>query len=209
MKKQREFLMLILLAMVFTLAAVVMMIFINRRSKENVAPTIAGYIEEKSSSQVQIPSEEDNEVMENGVVPSYSAPEDEGDMLEFVYGYGMGEESIPRRFGYVVEENIKEREVPLQEDDFKQLRKGQYFFSGRDDTITPAGIVDVVGWFDGQLMHTPRNPGTGDAHTSPYYMIDDNTYVILFFEHNNRSYPLDHIEVWDADGDKLREIEIN
>ena len=121
-------------------------------------------------------------------------------------------ENLPKRFGYVIEENIKERNTPLKESDFEQLRVGQYGSS----TLAEArgseyvvGIVDVIGAYDGLLMLHPRSPGTGMADSAmPYYIIDDNTYVILFFVGNNMLGQLTHVEVWDAEGNKLRDIEL-
>jgi len=121
-------------------------------------------------------------------------------------------ESTTRRFKHMVEEDTIIREVPLVEEDFKQLKKGQYISSGiaKLSGAEYEGVVEVIGKYDGQILYTPRMPGTGKANTSPYYRIDENTYVILFFSGNDITYgSLDYIEVWDADGNKLREIEID
>ena len=120
-------------------------------------------------------------------------------------------ENLPKRFGYVIEENIKERNTPLKESDFEQLGVGQYFTWGGDPerAVYSLKIVEVVGACDGFLMIHPRSPGTGMIGSAmPYYIIDDNTYVILFFLANSIRGPLTHIEVWDAEGNKLRNIEI-
>ena len=117
------------------------------------------------------------------------------------------------RFGYVVEEDIKDRKVPLTEDDFTKLKKGQYFRSeyAEDSNSTYISVEDKLGLEDGTIIHNPMSLtlSSGRLHISQYYRIDNNTYVVLFFENNIISNPLDHIEVWDADGNKLREIEID
>jgi len=145
-----------------------------------------------------------------------SITESEAELLEetkFSYFHGIEyeEETMPKRFGYVVEEKLIDREVPLNEVDFKELRKGQYMTSRLAETFNSEypGIIDIVGGYDGQMMATSRSPGTGLAKTKPYYKIDDNTYVVLYFEDLFTILPLERIEVWDAEGNKLREIEIN
>jgi len=116
------------------------------------------------------------------------------------------------KFGYNVEVEDTNREVPLTEEDFKQLRKGQYITSEKAECFEAeysVGIVEMIGMFDGQILHSHRSPGTGFASTTPYYILDENTYVLLCFKNDDIiSSPLDHIEVWDADGNKLRDIEI-
>lgn len=121
----------------------------------------------------------------------------------------MSEET---KFGYNVEIESINRENSLIEDDFKKLRKGQYIISETAEYYNSEytiGIIESIGMFDGQILHNHRSGGTGFALTTPYYIIDENTYIMLFFENNDIiRCPLDHIEVWDAEGNKLRDIEI-
>lgn len=211
MKGQKSIILLILLVVSFVLSVLMWGMWRNQGTIENIGVTTERPVEEESSAQPQTLSTEEAS-KEETVTSDNSIVEGEESLGETKFSYGYREhnkEDLPRRFGYVVEEDIEDREVPLQEEDFKKLREGQYFDSDRKNAKYPIGIVDVVGWFDGQIMYTPRNDGTGEARISPYYKIDDNTYVILFFENNRRTYPLERIEVWDADGNKLRDIEID
>ena len=91
------------------------------------------------------------------------------------------------------------------------MKRGQYLETEYAKAYNSGtiGIVETIGKYDGQIMVTPRQLGTARAKTKPYYIIDDNAYIVLFFENNyTYSFPLDHIEVWDAEGNKLRDIEI-
>ena len=116
------------------------------------------------------------------------------------------------RFGYVVEEGIKDRRTPLTEDDFTKLKKGQYFRSEyvEDFNSTYISVEEKLGPEDGTIIHNPMSLtlSSGRLHISQYYRIDDNTYAVLFFENDIISNLLDHIEIWDADENKLRDIEI-
>lgn len=210
MKERKSIVAFMIFAVLVILGVLVWIISNNRGNYHNITNTTAINTENESIYETQ------ELVIETGtegdvIVSSDSQAESGQELLEesgFAYFYGMeDDEGLPKRFGYVVEEDIEKREVPLREEDFKQLKKGQYFYSSREKAAT--AIVDVVGWYDGQIMYTARVPGAGAADTSPYYKIDDNTYVILFFEFNYINLPLDHIEVWDTDGNKLRDIEID
>ena len=159
-------------------------------------------------------SQEKNNSTESIIIPNLA--ESENEILEetkFVYFYGeeYDDKNIPKRFGMVVEEDIIKRDNPLKEEAFKILKKGQYLETkyAKNYNSQSIGIVETIGKYDGQIMVTPRQPGTARAETKPYYKIDDDTYVVLFFENNyTYSFPLECIEVWDADGNKLRDIEI-
>lgn len=117
------------------------------------------------------------------------------------------------RFGYYVSENIIKREVPLAEKDFEQLKKGQYLHSNNDSALEPEGIgiAEMIGMYDGIIYYNPIALFHGNAKTgaSPYYKIDEDTYVILLFrEKRPDSFPLESVEVWDAEGNKLHDINI-
>jgi len=149
-------------------------------------------------------SDESNQITNEEVLHDGNTLREEGELLP---DKGI----VTKRFGLIVEESIEERSVPLDEEDFKGLKKGQYFYSetakafGAEYTV---GIIDVVGMYDGEIMIGPRGLGTGMAQSRPYYQIEEDSYVVLFFEGENVRYKLDHIEVWDAEGNKLRVIEI-
>ena len=154
----------------------------------------------------EINKEVSNEKME-GEVPYL-----EETKFTYVTGRKYNETSIPKRFGYVVEEEFVNREITLHEDDFKKLKKGQYIDSSHAEVFKSdytTGIIESIGMYDGQIMFTARALGTGMALTSPYYKINDDVYVILFFEDTLIDLPLESVEVWDAEGNKLREIEID
>ena len=198
--------------MVLLALGIFIMVITSGQGKTEIITTSTPEITYDSAYRTEELILEEDEIEDDRVISEENKEEWGSELLEnseFAYFYGMEEdEDLPKRFGYVVEEAMEEREVPLEEEDFKKLKKGQYFFSGRESATIPIGIVDVIGWFDGEIMHTARAPGSGIAKVSFYYKIDDSTYIILFFEHNLRSYPLERIEVWDAEGNKLRDIDI-
>ena len=136
---------------------------------------------------------------------------------------GAEEEEAARimRFGYAVREERVDREVPLHEDDFKQLWEGQKLQSMQNEysmylsSAQPPGVVEKMGMYDGQIIYSMSRHQESRKlvpfHSNPYYIIDENTYVVLFFVDEFFFPPfsrLEHIEVWDAEGNKLREIEL-
>ena len=123
----------------------------------------------------------------------------------------MKEES--GRFGYYVSENFVEREYLLSESDFQQLSKNQYLQSvtAENHGSEELSVIETIGMFDGLLYYNPITLFHGNAKSqiSPYYKIDDDTYVVLLFKVNRPdSFPLESVEVWDSEGNKLRDINI-
>jgi len=128
-----------------------------------------------------------------------------------------GEFVEERKFGYYVREELVERQHPLTEDDFKQLRKGQKietFFLEWQSSMPPPGVIETVGMYDGEIItkltYERYSFASIPLTTLPYYKIDENTYAILFFKNESplmKFNTLERVEIWDAEGNRLRDIE--
>ena len=128
------------------------------------------------------------------------------------------EEAGKTKFGYVVREEIVNREVALREEDFNQLKKGQqikspwyrYFMS----SAQPREVIETVGIFDGEIIYAsvqnPYSLALVPLKRSLYYKLDENTYAVLFFSSTSGQtfLGLDHIEIWDEKGNRLKEVEL-
>jgi len=140
-------------------------------------------MEEEASSRI---------IRENALEYAYS----EG--LQAVYDYF--DERTSYRFGGRVRENFIEREVELKEEDFENLRKGQYLNQkmadeGRSKYV---GIVEMLGMYDGDMVYVmPTENQKEPPLGNPYYRIGENTYAVLLFKSNAAGYsPLETVEIW-------------
>jgi len=160
-------------------------------------------------------TEEDMEEILNGnIEEQYNYDQD-----PYIKEFKKFIEETSGRFNYHVYEEFIERKKPLNEEDFKKLKKGQYINQevATLENSKYLGVIETIGMYDGEIVYTMPNRNGLPLSTDVYYKIGENTYVVLLFKDRfSIANPLEKVEVWEEiwkeDGTyevKKRELEID